>query len=86
MTRFNRILTRLLFPGTVLAALSVPIAAALLIYVFSFPDVSAPLAYAAYAVSAYSLTVVCAGIFGIAVYMVCRAAKMLGNTETEETA
>ena len=84
MTRFKRILTRLLFPGTVLAALSVPSAAALLIYVFSSPNVSAPLAYAAYAVSAYSLTVVCAGIFGIAAYMVCRAAKMLVNTETEE--
>lgn len=62
MERFKRILNRLLFPGTAIVLISVPVAAALLIYIFLNGQEYTPIAYAAYVISAYSLTIVCAYI------------------------
>lgn len=62
MERFKKILNRLLFPGIVVVLISVPVATVLLIYIFLNGEEYSPLAYAAYLVSAYSLTIVCAAI------------------------
>lgn len=62
MERFKKILNRLLFPGIVVVLISVPVAAALLIYVFLNGEEYSPLAYVSYMISAYSLIIVCAAI------------------------
>lgn len=59
MKKLKRILHRLLFPGTWVVLLSVPVAAGLLVYTFLAAGEDSPIAYPAYVVSAYSLTVVC---------------------------
>ena len=59
MKKLKRILHRLLFPGTWVVLLSVPVAAGLLVYTFLVAEEDSPIAYPAYVVSAYSLTVVC---------------------------
>lgn len=62
MERFKKILNRLLFPGTAVIIMSVPIAAALLIYTFIYAGENSPIAYVSYVLSAYSLTILCIGI------------------------
>lgn len=62
MEDFKRILYRILFPGPVVVILSVPIAAALLICTFVYGEEESTIAYASYAISAYSLIIVCAYI------------------------
>lgn len=62
MERFRRILNRFLFPGTAVVVISVPVAAALLIYIFTQGEEYSPIAYLSYTLSAYSLTIVCAWI------------------------
>lgn len=62
MERMKRILRRLLFPGTAVVLISVPVAAALLLYIFSQQKEYTPAAYVSYALSAYSLTIVCASV------------------------
>lgn len=62
MDRFKKILHKLLFPGLAAVLISVPIAAAFLCYTFLSKDESSPIAYVSYALSAYSLTIVCAQI------------------------
>lgn len=59
MKKLKRILHRLLFPGTWVVLLSVPVAAGLLVYTFLVAEEDSPIAYPAYVISAYSLTVVC---------------------------
>ncbi|MGM9618666.1 MAG: hypothetical protein ACI3W8_02335 [Oscillospiraceae bacterium] len=60
MERFGRILRRALFPGPAVVIISVPLAAALLTYTFACEQEDSPVAYLAYVLSAYSLTIVCA--------------------------
>lgn len=62
MERFKQILNRLLFPGIAVVLISVPVAAALLVYVFVNGQEYSPIAYVAYVESAYSLMIVCAAI------------------------
>lgn len=62
MERFRRILYRLLFPGFFVVLVSVIAAAALLIYASAFVGEDSPVAYPAYAFSAYALTIACAWI------------------------
>lgn len=62
MERFRRILYKLLFPGTAVMLLCVPVAAVLLIYTFLYGGEYSPIAYISYVISAYSLTIVCAYI------------------------
>lgn len=62
MERFKRIWNRLFFPGTAVVLISVPVAAALLIYAFLFEQENSPIAYISYVISAYSLSIVCAWI------------------------
>ncbi len=62
MERFKKILNRLLFPGTAVIIMSVPIAAVLLIYTFIYAGENSPIAYVSYVFSAYSLTILCIGI------------------------
>ncbi|MGN1248617.1 MAG: hypothetical protein ACI4XW_00955 [Candidatus Spyradocola sp.] len=62
MERLTRILNRLLFPGAAAVLLSIPISAALLAYVFLCAQEHSPLSYAAYMISAYSLTITCAAL------------------------
>ncbi len=59
MKKPNKILHKLLCPGTGVVLLSVPVAAGLLVYTFLAAGEDNPIAYLAYVVSAYSLTVVC---------------------------
>lgn len=59
MKKPNKILHKLLCPGTGVVLLSVPVAAGLLVYTFLAAGEDNPIAYLAYMVSAYSLTVVC---------------------------
>ena len=59
MKRIIKLLYRLLFPGTAVVILSVPISAGLLIYAFLIAGKDRPIAYVAYVLSAYSLTIVC---------------------------
>ena len=60
MEKFKKILYRLLFPGTTVVILSIPIGAGLLAYAFLIAGENSPVAYVSYVVSAYSLTIVCA--------------------------
>lgn len=62
MERFKQILNRLLFPGTAIVLISVPVAAALLIYTFLHEPENSPVAYVSYVLSAYSLCIVSAYI------------------------
>ena len=62
MERFKRILHKLLFPHPAVVILSVPVAAALLVYTFLFGHENSPAAYFSYVISAYSLTILCAWI------------------------
>ena len=62
MERFRRVLYRILFPGPLVVILSVPIAAALLIYTFAYEEEQSLIAYVSYVISTYSLTIVCAYI------------------------
>ncbi len=62
MERVRKILHRILFPPAGLVIISVPAAAALLVYTFAFGGEGTPAAYIAYVFSAWSLTVVCIGI------------------------
>lgn len=60
MERFQKIACRLLFPCLAVVLLSVPIAAVLLIYTFATAGEYSAIAYLAYVLSAYSLTITCA--------------------------
>ena len=62
MTRLKRVFQRLLFPAWWIVLVSVPLAAAGLIFVFAPAKRGHWLAYPAYAFSAYALTIVCACI------------------------
>lgn len=62
MECFRRILHKLLFPGLAVIIISVPIAAALLIYTFAFGRENSPVAYLSYVFSAYSLVILCVWI------------------------
>lgn len=62
MERFKRIFSRLLFPGLAVVLISVPVAAALLMYTFVFAGEDSPIAYPAYVFSAYALVITCAWI------------------------
>lgn len=59
MERFKRLLNRLLFPGVAVVGISVPVAAALLAYVFLTGQEYSPIAYVTYMLSAYALVIVC---------------------------
>lgn len=59
LERLKRILQKLLFPGLMVVAVCVVLAAVLLIYVFGRGLDHTPLAYAAYFFSAYALTIAC---------------------------
>lgn len=59
MERFKKILMVLLFPHMAIVIIMVPLAAAGLIYAFAIPGANPYISYAAYAVSAYALTIVC---------------------------
>ena len=62
MERFKQILLKILFPGLAVVAISVPVAAALLTYIFAFGHEYSPVAYVSYAFSAYSFTILCASV------------------------
>lgn len=62
MKRWKEILYKLLYPKTALVIVSVPVSAALLAYTFLAAGENNPIAYVAYVVSAYSLTVVCVNV------------------------
>lgn len=59
MEKFKKILLSLLFPKIWLIVLLVPFSAAMLIYAFAYQNPNAVLVYISYALSAYTLTVVC---------------------------
>lgn len=65
MELIRKILNRLIFPGTAIVIISVPIAAALLIYTFLFGHEYRPISYTSYFISAYSLIIVCAKIIKV---------------------
>lgn len=62
MKRLKKFFHTLLFPGLAAVLISVPTAAVLLVYTFSQTAENSLVAYIAYLVSAYSLTIVCAYI------------------------
>lgn len=62
MKQFRIILLKVLFPKLAVVLISIPVAAALLIYTFAFENENSPVAHLAYVFSAYSLTIVCAWI------------------------
>lgn len=62
MERLKRVLIKVLFPRLAVVLISVPVAAALLIYTFAYGDQYSPVAYASYVLSAYALVIVCARI------------------------
>lgn len=59
MGNLKRILGRLAAPGKAVVIISIPIAAVLLLYTFSFDREDEPIAYISYIISAYSLFTVC---------------------------
>lgn len=60
MERVKTILKKMLFPKLAVVIISVPVAAALLIYTFLYEEDYSPVAYVSYVLSAYSLIIVCA--------------------------
>lgn len=62
MERQKKILRKLLFPGTAVAVLSVPLAAALLFYTFAVAGEKSPVSYISYLFSAWSLVIICAAL------------------------
>lgn len=62
MRRLKSVLQKLLFPGTAVVILSVPISAALLYYTFAIAGDESPIAYISYMFSAWSLTVLCVAV------------------------
>ncbi len=66
MKCLKKILLKLLFPGTTVVLLSVPLSVALLIYTFQVAGEEGPIAYLSYGISAYSLTIVCASVVPLA--------------------
>lgn len=60
MEHVKTILKKMIFPKPAVVIISVPVAAALLIYTFLYQEDYSPIAYISYALSAYSLTIVCA--------------------------
>lgn len=62
MERLKKFMQILLFPGTAVVILSVPAAAALLVYAFLAAGEDSLISYVSYAVSAYSLTIVCVNL------------------------
>lgn len=63
MERLKRILYRILFPGRAVVFLSLTVLIGSMVYVFGFGHASDWTAYLLYAVSAYSLTIICARVF-----------------------
>ena len=62
MEKLKNILHKLLFPGTAVVLLSIPVGGGLLAYTFLAAGEESPVAYVSYVASAYSLTIVCAGL------------------------
>lgn len=60
MERFRQIGYKILFPGPAVVGFGAVAAAALLGYVFAFAREDSPIAYPAYVLSAYALTIACA--------------------------
>lgn len=60
MERMKRVLKKMIFPKSAVVIISVPVAAALLIYTFLYEEDYSPVAYVSYILSAYSLIIVCA--------------------------
>ncbi len=58
MERLKQILYKCMFPGNAVVVISIPVAAALLVYTFLFYRKEEPVAYISYVFSAYSLTIV----------------------------
>lgn len=65
MERVKTMLKKMIFPKPAVVIISVPVAAALLIYTFLYEEDDSPIAYLSYLLSAYSLIIVCARIAGI---------------------
>ncbi len=62
MEKWKRILRKLLLPVPAVLFIGVPMSAALLFYTFAFACEDEPIAYAAYVISAYTMTVLCVRI------------------------
>lgn len=62
MGKWKKILHKLLFPGTAITLLSIPVSAALLIYTFVYGQEDSPAAYLSYLISAYATILVCVQI------------------------
>ncbi len=62
MEKLKNILHKLLFPGTAVVVLSIPVGGGLLAYTFLVAGEESPVAYVSYVVSAYALAIVCAGL------------------------
>lgn len=62
MKRIRQILKSFIFPKLAVVIISVPVAAVLLVYTFSYEKEYSPVAYISYLLSAYSLIIVCARI------------------------
>lgn len=65
METLKAMLKKLLFPGWIVISVTVPAAAVLLTYTFTYGSQYSPTAYISYVLSAYGLTIVCARIYGI---------------------
>lgn len=59
MKLYKNILTKILFPNNFIVVLLVPVATAMLIYAFVFPNSNPLIVYGSYFLSAYALTVLC---------------------------
>ncbi|MBQ8027408.1 MAG: hypothetical protein IJ261_04755 [Clostridia bacterium] len=59
MDLFKRIIKLLFFPHIAVVCLLIPVAAGSLVYTFAFSDQQGAIAYASYAISAYTLTIIC---------------------------
>ena len=79
MEKAKAITQRLLYPVAAVKIISVPLAAAMLVYSLGYLDASHPFAYISYAFSAYVLTILLLGF--PAVYHRCKAA-LLSNVYT----
>lgn len=77
MEKLKRVLHKLLFPHIALVAALVPISAGLLIYAFAADDANEYVTYVSYALSAYTLSLVCV--------RAPRWAKDIGRIKTENS-
>ena len=81
MIKLKRLIFKILFPHTAVILLLIPVSAVMLLYAFTEKKLVSAVQYAAYGLSAYTMTVLCAK--APVLYKKARAIKPVSYTHLE---